>query len=1239
MRRCLLLALVVGAPLWAQQADAIAALFDGRSLAGWEGAPGIWSVRDGCIVGSTVGAVLEHNTFLCWQGGELADFVVEFDVRLEGDNNSGLQYRSHRVGADGFQVAGYQCDVHAEPDFLGQLYEEGGRGFVAHRGQKVACAADGSGRVVGALAAPRRVDLAQWHHFQVTARGQHLRHVVDGEVAVEVDDGATAAARRGILALQLHAGPPMTVWFKNLTLVRLPTEEVAAAQSHVAAPVAAAGGPAPQWIWDESPQDGEELFFRRVFALPAACQRANLAITCDNHCRVQVNGERVCESNDWQAVRFVDLGKLLVAGDNVVAVHAWNDGNVAGLCARLDWATADGKRGTVVTDGSWRCSADDPDGWDRQRFDDSRWPAARELAALGQDGAPWSAVLGRDAFDELRLDVVPEPPQPAPELKLTEPNWTAERLLRVPRGMGSWVCMAPDPKGRIYASDQTRGLYRVTPAGVGGQPTTTVERVEVDLDGCQGLQWAHDALYAVVSSSRSGLYRLRDTDGDDRLDQVELLRRLDGEGEHGPHAVHLDADGEHLLVMCGNHTRLPELARSRLPRNWGEDRVLPQIEDPNGHAVGIKAPGGFLCRTDRDGREWELLCAGFRNAYDFAVGFGGELWTYDSDMEWDMGLPWYRPTTLLHLTSGADFGWRSGTDRWPEDYPDTLPVMSDVGPGSPTGMVLTDGRLLFLDWTFGTVYRAPALPAAGGAPVVPTPFLTGQPLPLTAILGDHHAGHTHEALLLLTGGRGLPSQLYRVAFHPDPPGILLPPPQTLTQMEWIQQRCRLEQFHGHADPQAVDAAWPSLGADEPFLRYAARIAVEWQPVAQWRQRALAETDPQRAVTALLALARQGDASDLEPVLDALGRLADGGLKDEHLLDWVRVHQLACIRLGKPAGALRDRTIARLFARWPEGNAAGDERSRQELTALLCALDAPGIVDKALPLMLRADPEPIPAWAEVTKRNATYGGVIQKMLADMPPVTAISYATALRTVAHGWTLEQREQYFRCLAAARKQPGGASYGGYLKHIWNDAMATCTPAERSALAATVGEKLPEPPPFRATPPRGPGRDWQLDDAVALARRGLTGRDFAAGHNLFFAASCAVCHRFAGEGGNVGPDLTSLGNKFGAADVLEAILDPSKVVSDQYAGVLLTRKDGHTVFGRLQRSVVDGVDTWVGTAATAEATAVAVPAADVAKVERSRLSPMPAGLVSPLNEHELLDLLAFLLSRGDEKSPMFAR
>ena len=110
----------------------------------------------------------------------------------------------------------------------------------------------------------------------------------------------------------------------------------------------------------------------------------------------------------------------------------------------------------------------------------------------------------------------------------------------------------------------------------------------------------------------AGLYRLRDTNGDDQFDEVQLLRRLAGRGEHGPHAVILGPDKKSLYVCCGNHTNLPKVESSRVPRNWQEDLLLPRMWDANGHARGRLAPGGFICKTDPDGKKWELVSVGYR---------------------------------------------------------------------------------------------------------------------------------------------------------------------------------------------------------------------------------------------------------------------------------------------------------------------------------------------------------------------------------------------------------------------------------------------------------------------------------------------------------------------------------------------------------------------------------------------------------------------------------------------------
>ena len=138
--------------------------------------------------------------------------------------------------------------------------------------------------------------------------------------------------------------------------------------------------------------------------------------------------------------------------------------------------------------------------------------------------------------------------------------------------------------------------------------------------------------------------------------------------------------------------------------------------DGNGHATGRLAPGGYIVSTDPDGKTWELWSSGYRNPYDFGFNADGEIFAYDADMEWDLGMPWYRPTRVNHATSGSELGWRSGTAKWPAAYPDSLPAMVDIGPGSPVGAAFGYGAKIpakyqkafyICDWTF-----ASALPSS-----------------------------------------------------------------------------------------------------------------------------------------------------------------------------------------------------------------------------------------------------------------------------------------------------------------------------------------------------------------------------------------------------------------------------------------------------------------------------------------------------------------------------------------------
>ena len=141
------------------------------------------------------------------------------------------------------------------------------------------------------------------------------------------------------------------------------------------------------------------------------------------------------------------------------------------------------------------------------------------------------------------------------------------------------------------------------------------------------------------------------------------------------------------LLRAGNNTNLPEeISRSRVPKNWSEDHLLGRMPDARGHNANRMGPGGFILSMNPDGKDLELIATGFRNQYDIALNREGELFTYDADMEWDVGTPWYRPTRINHVISGAEFGWRNGTGKWPAYYPDSFGAAVDIGPGSPTGI-------------------------------------------------------------------------------------------------------------------------------------------------------------------------------------------------------------------------------------------------------------------------------------------------------------------------------------------------------------------------------------------------------------------------------------------------------------------------------------------------------------------------------------------------------------------------
>ena len=959
------------------------------------------------------------------------------------------------------------------------------------------------------------------------------------------------------------------------------------------------------WIWLGS-EAGERqvVYFRRRIEIDDRIASASLAASCDNHMTVFVNGKRVLTSGQWEEPVRADLKGKLRQGTNIVAVRARNDGGPAGLVVRIEVRTAGGETVVVSTDRLWWASSERQEGWTSVDFEPEAWGPATELARLGE--GPWAervtlATLEKAAVSSPSLATLAE--------HLTVlPGFRAELLYSVPKEeKGSWVSLAVDPKGRLITSDQYGSLYRITPPEPGqALDPSAIEEIELDIGGAPGLLYAFDSLYVVRGEGRQGLYRVRDTDGDDQFDEIELLRRLRGGGEHGPHSVILSPDGESLYVCGGNHTDIPDPEKSVVPRVWQEDLLLPRMWDAGGHAHGKLAPGGWIARTDPDGKTWELVVIGFRNEFDIAFSAEGELFTFDADMEWDIGTPWYRPTRVNHGVSGADFGWRSGTGKWPEYYPDSLGSVVDIGPGSPTGIAFGTGarfpekyqRALYIgEWSYGKLYAVHLEPDGATWKGTAEQFIAGSPLPVTDLVVNPRDG----ALYVIIGGRRTQSGLYRITHESSPPARKLEPRVTPE----ARIRRRLEAFHSRPDARAVDAAWKYLGHPDRALRHAARLAIEHRPVAEWSERALAEKEPQAAILALIALARHGTADVKDRLLEALGRIDRAKLDPSLRLSLLRAYGLAFVRLGRPDEATAREIAGRLNRQYP----APSYELNRELSQLLIHLEAGDVVEKTLALLARA-----PTQEE-----------------------QIHYALALRSLEKGWTLEQRRTYFAWFHGAQDFHGGHSFRGFLRNIKNEARARLGDEEKRALADVLrerpaGEVLAELPR-----PKGPGKEWKIDDVLRLVGNGLEGRDFHNGKNMFAAASCFRCHRFAGEGAAAAPDLTGLSGRFNVRDLLESLTEPDKVISDQYQATVFVMKDGSAHVGRIVNMSGDNLS--VNTDMMDPNRIRGLDRRNILSMHPSRTSLMPAGLLDPLNGDEVLDLLAYLLSRGDPGNRMFLK
>ncbi len=798
----------------------------------------------------------------------------------------------------------------------------------------------------------------------------------------------------------------------------------------------------------------------------------------------------------------------------------------------------------------------------------------------------------------------------------TPAGFEVDLIYKVPSDkQGSWVCLCVDPQGRIIASDQYGKLYRVTLAE---KAEPKVEQLSVNIGLAQGMLCAFDSLYININARSQelagtdakgpGVYRLTDTNGDDQYDKIEYIVPLaDQAGEHGPHALVLSPDGKKIYFCSGNQTDFPPASTTgAVPRNWGEDHLLGRMPDGRGFMRDRMAPGGWICRMNPDGSNIELMATGFRNEYDLAFNVDGELFTYDADMEWDIGTPWYRPTRVNHVISGAEFGWRNGTGKWPDYYGDSFGAVVNIGPGSPTGIVFGTGAkfpakyqnaLFICDWSYGVIYAVHMKPNASSYSGEFESFVTAAPMPATDLL-IHPDGNMYFAV----GGRRTASGLYRVRYTGSESTQAAPTPSSATELAARKLRHQLESSHGHAAAASIAPAVANLGNADRAIRFAARIALESQPLENWRSSALAVTEPQAIITAAYALARTGSKQDQAALLEQLASLDFASLTTATKLELLRAYELVWLRLNPPTEQQRASTLRQIDAHFP----SRDGLLNRELAIVLCYLDAPQVVSRC----------------------------VEQLTTASAQEDQIHYAFCLRDRVKGWSDATRKAYFQWFFDVATARGGASFGGFLSNIRDVALDKLAPEVRHRLGELAGQMPAPKDPLADFKPRQHVAEWTVASLQPELQKIVETPNFERGRELTAVAQCFKCHRFAGQGGIQGPDLTTTSSRFNATDMLTAILEPNKEISDQYqATQFLT--DNAVVTGRVANLSGDNLSIVTNMLAPGDFTNVKV--TDIIERRPSPVSMMPSGLLDTFTPSEIADLLAYLKSGGNAQHEIY--
>ncbi|WP_254513257.1 hypothetical protein [Anatilimnocola floriformis] len=949
----------------------------------------------------------------------------------------------------------------------------------------------------------------------------------------------------------------------------------------MACPAIAADGRAtlnspPQWIWRKE-SDAEKVRFARQLQLTRSIQAAELKFAAD-FCSgtVIINGQRVLTVAPYCQLQTLDVTPWLRRGDNEIAIEAKRVPGPAAVALSLVVAHQEGEPTILLTNEEWNV--------------EDRGTVLAEQWGVGRRGIELSPFENYEQWQQAKTDS---------QKKAVPKFWTAPGFevteLRVAQpDEGSWIALAFDAKGRAVISREDQGFLRMT-LDAARKSVARVEAITSDLKECRGLAFDGDTLYAKANNSL-GLFRLQ-IDEQGQVREQELIREFPGKLGHGRNDIALVREdaGKVLYQIHGDGVEIPRESLREFLSPLNETRT--------------KKPGreGTLWRYLLKDRQWELVCQGLRNPYGIALHESGVPFTFDADNEFDMGTPWYRPTRILQLQTGGDFGYRESTGVFPSrvhDQPDHAPPLLDIGRSSPTSVMFGydlkfpapyKEALFALDWTYGRVIAVHLAPRGKTFRAAAELFLQGRPLNVT----DIAAGPDGD-MYLITGGRKTQSALYRVSFSGK---------EAVATSPGKQEREAAETTKPQFQNRWSSLPFERLMDPDPVARHAERIKLERGDLETLRKLALLAVPPFMAAPLGLARARQKE--DVSQLLQSLQRwqLTDCDLSQQFA--WIRIVNLCHETAPEQFDKFRDVLLTELralikslqrdelgFAELriaPEGNS---DELRRRVVLLLATLDAPDLAEIATAQLLKS-----------AKQEDQLAGLL-----------------ATRNTKTGWSNPTRREQLSVLNAIPQMIGGEGLPQFEKWLRPQIIATLSETEQKQLGDFIEPKLAastEPLP----PPRQHVQKWTLDDLQTVFAENAPTGDPKKGEVIFRDALCIRCHRVSARGAAVGPDLTHVSRRFNRRDILESIVQPSLSVAENFRLETILTEDGKVYTGRvINEGDYRSQKITLQLDALQPDKLVTLDKKEISEHRTLPVSPMPNGLLDTFSLAEIRDLLAYL-------------